>query len=48
MIDHVEVKHIENLEGFDCPVCTKNCPNRKSLKNHLYNAHKKYMPTTPF
>jgi len=40
MAEHIDAKHIER-SGLPCPYCFKICPNVKSLKNHMYNQHKK-------
>lgn len=33
MYQHVEAKHVQT-EGYNCPYCSRFCPNFKSLKNH--------------
>jgi len=37
--EHIEAKHVES-DGFYCPQCEKICPNKKSLRNHIYKFHK--------
>jgi len=39
IIEHVEAKHVEN-SGVLCRYCQKLCPNRKSLRNHVYKHHR--------
>lgn len=40
VLEHIESKHIASQE-LACPYCDKICPNRKSLRNHVYY-HKKW------
>ena len=39
VLEHIESKHIASQQ-LACPYCDKICPNRKSLRNHVYY-HKK-------
>ena len=34
--------------SFDCPVCHKCCPDRKTLKLHMARVHKTQVPKHPF
>ena len=34
--------------SFNCPVCHKCCPDRKTLKLHMARVHKTQVPTHPF
>ena len=38
--DHIDAKHIER-DPLPCNQCDMICPNKKSLKNHMYKHHKK-------
>jgi len=38
--DHIDAKHIER-DPLPCTQCDMICPNKKSLKNHMYKHHKK-------
>jgi len=40
VVEHIESQHMES-EGFICSECNKVCPNKKSLRNHIYQRHKK-------
>ena len=37
--EHVEAKHVAPIELY-CQYCDKVCPNKKSLRNHIYTKHK--------
>ena len=39
VVEHVESQHIHS-SGMSCPHCDKICPNKKSLRNHVYGVHK--------
>ena len=37
--EHVESQHITS-SGINCSYCEKICPNKKSLRNHIYSKHR--------
>ena len=37
--EHVESKHVASSE-ISCTYCDKICPNKKSLRNHIYQKHR--------
>ena len=37
--EHIDTKHLES-PGLPCSYCDRVCPNKKSLRNHIYNVHK--------
>jgi len=39
VMEHVEAKHLESQQ-FPCNYCATICPNRKSLRNHVYAKHR--------
>ena len=38
VMEHVEAKHVAPVELY-CQYCDKVCPNKKSLRNHIYAKH---------
>ena len=39
--EHIESKHLV-MESVTCQICFKQLPNRKSLRNHMYSAHREF------
>ena len=37
--EHIDTKHLES-PGLPCSYCDRVCPNKKSLRNHIYYVHK--------
>jgi len=38
MFEHVESKHVQS-EGYNCPVCAKNCRSLNALRSHTVRYH---------
>jgi hypothetical protein len=46
VMEHVEARHVASRNVF-CPDCGKLCPNKKSLRNHQYNHHRRLTEQNP-
>lgn len=38
MFEHVESKHVQS-DGYNCPVCEKNCRSLNALRSHTVRYH---------